>query len=448
MRHPADGVAIRLFEYDDNGFQTGITSENGDKVTLGYDDRGNVTSRTTCRAAGDCQTSYTTYPVATGDFDLRGDQPSETRDGRSSGPTDNRFRTQYTYNTSGALLTQTAPDGGTARNTYTTGAEPAVGGGNTPTGLPLTTADPRGKTTRYQYYRNGDLAWVTEPSGRVTKYTYDALGRKLTETVVTDANPSGTTSTFAYDKLSRVTTLIDPAATNVVTLGRHQQRTTTTYDADGNVVRTEVSDLLGGDATRVMTFELDDRGRPERVTDAEGNETTYTYDVFGNKTSMVDGNGNHFDYVYTARNMMAEARLRDWDDDGGDPDHTVLNSYAYDMGGRLVRHTDSMGRSLVYQYYGDDLVKSITLKGFRDPDGTRRDIVVESNTYDGAGNVLTETTGNGKVVTQYAYDAVGRVKSEVTDPGGLARRTTYTYDLAGNVETTASGGSPPTCPGR
>ncbi len=446
IRHPVDGVAIRLFEYDDNGFQTGIVSENGDKVTLGYDDRGNVTSRTTCRAAGSCQTSYTTYPVATGDFDLRGDQPSETRDGRSSGPTDNRFRTQYSYNTSGALLTQTAPDGGTARNTYTTGAEPAVGGGNTPTGLPLTTADPRGKVTRYQYYKNGDLAWVTEPSGRVTKYTYDALGRKLSETVVTDAYPAGTTSTFTYDKLSRVATLTDPAATNVVTSGKHQQKTTTTYDADGNVVRTEISDLLGGDATRVMAFELDDHGRPERVTDAEGNETTYTYDVFGNKTSMVDANGNHFDYVYTARNMMAETRLRDWDDDGGDGDYTVLQSYAYDMGGRLVRHTDSMGRSLIYQYYGDDLVKSITLKDFHNPDGTKRDIVVESNTYDGAGNVLTETSANGKLVTEYTYDAVGRVKSEVMDPGGLARRTTYTYDLAGNVETTASSGSPSNVP--
>ncbi|MFG2883521.1 LamG-like jellyroll fold domain-containing protein [Streptomyces sp. NPDC048297] len=446
IRYPVDGVAIRSFAYDDNGFQTGITSENGDKVTLGYDSRGNVTSRTTCRAADDCQTSYTTYPTPTGDFDLRADQPAETRDGRSSGPTNNRFRTQYTYNTSGALLTQVAPDGGTARNTYTTGAEPAVGGGNTPTGLPLTTADPRGKITRYQYYKNGDLAWVTEPSGSVTKYTYDTLGRKLTETVVTDAQPAGTTSTFTYDKLSRVRTLTDPAATNAVTTGKHQRRTTTDYDADGNVVRTEVGDLVGGDAARAMTFDLDDHGRPERATDAEGNETTYTYDVFGNKTSMVDANGNHFDYVCTARNMMAETRLRDWDDDGGDDSYTVLQSYAYDMGGRLARHTDSMGRSLLYQYYGDDLVKSITLKDFHNPDGTKRDVVVESDTYDGAGNVLTETTADGTLQTAYTYDAVGRVKSEVMDPNGLARRTTYTYDLDGNVLTTASSGSPSNVP--
>lgn len=446
IRHPADGVAIRLFEYDDNGFQTGIISENGDKVTLGHDDRGNVTSRTTCRAAGDCQTSYTTYPTPAGDFDLRADQPTETRDGRSSGPTDNRYRTQYQYNADGQLTVQTAPDGGTVRNAYTTGAEPALDGGNTPTGLPLSTTDPRGKITRYQYFRSGDLARITEPSGLVTKFTYDALGRKLTETTVSDAQPAGVTTTFAYDKLSRLVSTTDPATTNAVTSARHQQRTVTSYDADGTTVGTEVSDILGGDLPRTMTFEIDGHGRPEKAIDAEGNETSYTYDALGNRTSMVDANGNHFDYLYTARNMMAETRLRDWEDDGGDEDHTVLQSYAYDMGGRLVRHTDSMGRSLVYEYYGDDLVKSITLKDFHNPDGTTRDIVIESNTFDGAGNVLTERTSGGALLTEYTYDAVGRVKSEVTDPAGLARRTTYTYDLAGNVDTVASSGAPSNVP--
>ncbi|WP_098010305.1 LamG-like jellyroll fold domain-containing protein [Streptomyces sp. sk226] len=446
IRHPADGVAIRLFTYDDHGNQTGITSENGDQVSLGYDDRGNVVRRTTCRTKDDCQTAHTHYPAPAGDLDLRSDQPSATLDGRSSGPTDTRYRTRYEYDARGLLTLQTAADGGTVKNTYTTGAEPAIGGGNTPTGLPLTTTDPRGKTTRYQYFSSGDLARITEPSGLVTQFTYDALGRKLTETEISDAHPAGTTTTLAYDKLSRLVSTTEPATTNAVTLARHQQRTVTAYDADGNTVRTEVGDVFGGDEPRSMTFEADEHGRPAKAVDAEGNETSYGYDSLGNRTSMVDANGNHFQYVHTARNMMAEVRLRDWDDDGGNPDYTVLQSYAYDMGGRVVRDTDSMGRTVLYDYYGDDLVKSLTLKDFRDPDGTRRDIVVEANTYDGAGNVLTEKAYNGSVVTEYSYDAVGRTRSEVTDPGGLARRTTFTYDLAGNVVTTASSGSPSNVP--
>ncbi|MFD5872478.1 LamG-like jellyroll fold domain-containing protein [Streptomyces sp. NPDC060322] len=446
IRHPVEGVAIQSYEYDDKGNQTVVTSETGDKVTLGYDDRANVISRTTCRAKGDCQTAYTAYPTPSGELDLRADQPSETRDGRSTGPTDDRFRTQYRYDTRGLLTQQISPDGGTVKNTYTTGAEPAVGGGNTPTGLPLTSTDPRNKVTRYRYFTSGDLAQITEPSGLVTSFTYDALGRKLTETTVSDSRPAGETVTLAYDALNRTVSTTEPATTNVVTLGKHQQRTTTTYDADGNVTGTEVSDVLGGDEPRSMTFENDEHGRPVTVTDAEGSETAYTYDALGNRESMVDANGNHFDYVYTARSSMAETRLRGWEDDGGDDDYTVLQSYAYDMAGRVARHTDGMGRTIAYEYYGDDLVKSVTLEDFHDPDGSTRDIVVSANTYDGAGNLLVEKGNNGKLVTAYTYDAVGRTTSEVTDPDGLARRTTYTYDLAGNVQTVANGGAPSNVP--
>ncbi len=441
IRHPVEGVAIQSYEYDDKGNQSGVVSETGDKVTLGYDDRSNVISRTTCRAKDDCQTAWTTYPTPSGDLDLRADQPSETRDGRSTGPTDNRFRTQYKYDARGLLTQQVSPDNGTVRNTYTTGAEPAVGGGNTPTGLPLTSTDPRSKVTRYRYFSSGDLAQITEPSGLVTSFTYDAIGRKLTETTVSDSRPAGETVTITYDALNRTVSTTEPATTNVVTLRKHQQRTTTSYDADGNVVGTEVSDVLGGDEPRSMTFENDEHGRPVTVTDAEGSETAYTYDALGNRASMVDANGNHFDYAYTARSSMAEARLRDWDDDGGDDDYTVLQSYAYDMAGRVARHTDAMGRTIAYGYYGDDLVKSVTLEDFHDPDGSTRDIVVSANTYDGAGNLLEEKGNNGRLVTAYTYDSVGRTTSEVTDPDGLARRTTYTYDLAGNVQTVASGGA-------
>ncbi|MEV5568264.1 laminin G, partial [Streptomyces sp. NPDC052196] len=280
----------------------------------------------------------------------------------------------------------------------------------------------------------------------VTKNTYDALGRKTSETAVSDAQPAGATSTYTYDKMSRLVSATEPLVTNVVTLAKHQQKTVTSFDLDGNVLRTEVSDTQGGDPTRVMTFELDDHGRPARATNAEGAETSYSYDRLGNKTSMVDANGNHFDYTYTARNLTAEVRLRDWEDDGGDNDYTVVQSFAYDMGGRVARNTDPMGRSVVYEYYGDDLVKSITLKDFHNPDGTKRDVLVESNTYDGAGHVLTEKARNGALLTQYTYDAVGRTQSEVVDPNGAARRTTYTYDLAGNVLGTASSGMPSNVP--
>ncbi|MEW1870412.1 LamG-like jellyroll fold domain-containing protein [Streptomyces caelestis] len=446
IRHPVDGVAIRSYTYDDRGYQTVTTSETGDTVTLGYDDRGNVDSQTTCRAKGDCHTSYTTYPAGLDELDLRIDLPTETRDARSTSATDNRYLTTYEYDANGNLLSQKNPDGGSVVNTYTTGVEPARDGGNTPTGLLKTSTDPRGAVTRYAYFNSGDIAEVTEPSGLVTRYTYDAIGRRTSETEISDSRPDGVTTTYRYDKLSRLVTSTDPQVGDAVTGAQHQQRTTTTYDPDGVVTATGIDDVVGADLPRSMTYELDDHGRPVRVTDAEGNETSYGYDPFGNQTFMVDGNGNRFEYAYTARNMIAEVRLVDWDGDPEDADGSgedlVLQSYAYDMAGRLAQHTDAMGRTLEYQYYGDDLVKSITLKGFHNADGTTRDIVVEANEYDGAGNVTKETTDNGRTVTRTTYDPVGRVASTVTDPDGLARSTAYTYDRAGNVITTRNSGNP------
>ena len=191
--------------------------------------------------------------------------------------------------------------------------------------------------------------------------------------------------------------------------------------------------MLGGDAPRVMTFELDEHGRPEKAVDAEGSETTYTYDTFGNKTSMVDANGNQFSYVYTARNMMAETRLHDWRRRRRRRRLPVLQSYAYDMGGRVARHTDTMGRDPELRVLRRRPLKSITLKDFRNPDGSKRDILVEANTYDGAGtsSARRPTTASSSPSTPTTpWAARSRA---VTDPNGLARRTSFTYDLAGNV---------------
>ncbi len=453
--HDLDGMAIRTFSYDDQGFQSVVRNENGDAASMTYDDRGNLSSRKTCRLPdeGDCHTAYYTYPgAATNPFDPRNDMPTETRDARSTSATDNTYRTTYTYGLTGEIATQTNPDGSVTRNAYTTGAEAAYGGGIVPAGLLATSTDPRGAVTRYAYYSNGDLARVTTPAGLVVTYGYDAIGRRASETEVSDAYPAGVTTTYTYDALSRLVSTTEPATTNVVTGVTHQGRTTNSYDVDGNLIKVDAADLTGGDDTRTTTYEYDDHNRLARVTDPEGNETSYGYDRFGNRTSMADANGNEYAYGYTDRNMLAEVRLRDWDGDpsgAGDPgpgDDLVLHSYAYDNAGRMVRDTDAMGHELRYDYYNDDLLHTITLKDFHNPDGSTRDYQVESDSYDGAGNLTQQVTGNGALVTQHTIGTNGQVASTVVDPGTLARRTSFTYDLAGNVTQVKRSGNPSNVP--
>ncbi|WP_052744834.1 LamG-like jellyroll fold domain-containing protein [Micromonospora sp. HK10] len=453
VRHTLDGMAIRSFSYDEKGMQTKVINENGDSVEMTYDAEGRLATRKSCRTGTQCYTNYYTYSTTiTNPFDPRKDLAVETRDGRSSSATDTTYRTTMSYWSNGQLSSQTNPDGSSVSHTYTVGAEAAVGGGNPPSGLPATSTDARGKVTKFAYYANGDLARTTEPSGLVTEYTYDTLGRRITEKVISDSYPAGVTTTITYDKHSRVATVTGPVTTDAVNGTQHQSRTTTQYDADGNPTSVTVSDLLGGDPDRATVTEYDDQGRPAKVVDPEGNETTYGYDRFGNKTTMTDANGNRYDWAYTAQNKVAEVRLRDWrSDPPGSPgtgtgDYLVLHSYSYDFAGRLASDTDAMGRRLEYLYYRDDLLQKITLKGFHNSDGTTRDYVVEENTYDGAGNLTRKVGGNGTQTTTYTPDRAGKVTSTVVDPGGLQRTTTLTYDLNGNVTRSVRTGNPSNLP--
>ncbi|MFE9751445.1 DNRLRE domain-containing protein [Saccharothrix saharensis] len=430
---------VRTFGYDESGFQTTITDETGRQIVLAHDERGNVKSRKTCRGISNCQTAHYAYHLNPNDAtDPRNDRLLEHRDARSSGPTDNRYRTSYTYNTRGDLVSQTTADSGVVSHTYTDGGEPGFDGGNQPPGLVKTSRDAEGGETRYSYYRTGDLAEVRAPSGLRTVHTYDALGRLLTTKVFSDAHPQGLTATHVYDELSRVVRVTEPPTVDAITGVTHTRRTTVDYDADGRQVRVEVSDLSGGDEARVNTVSYDAHGRVDRITDPLGGETSQGYDAFGNLTWTVNAKGVRHEFAYTARNAVSEVRLRGWN---GDPEgapasahgYLVLRSNAYDGAGRLVRTTDAMQRTEVREYYDDDLLRSRKLLGYAPVGGAKPQIEVERNTYDAAGH-LTEQRLAGGLVTTYEYDAVGRRTVSTADPTGLNRRTAVEYDRNGKVK--------------
>ena len=452
VQYGTEGTSIRTFSYDDTGNLQTAMDENGDGVWLTYDDRGNVTSRKTCRSATECHTSYTSYPAVTNPYDPRNDQPIATRDGRSASATDNTYLTSYTYHSTGQLAVQTRPDNTVLRNAYTTGAETAVGGGSPPAGLLASSTNGRNKVTQYAYYANGDLARTTQPSGLVTEYTYDTLGRQVSAKEISDSFPNGVLTTQTYDAMSRPFVETEAATTDAVSGVKHQRRTTTTYDRDSNVTKVEVADALGHDQTRVSTTDYDEHNRPALVTDPEGNQTAYNYDVFGNRTSETDPNGNRYDYAYTARNDLAEVRLRDWHSDpAGTPapatgDYLVLHSYSYDFGGQLASDTDAMGRRTEYDYYKDGLLNRAVLKDFHSPDGSRRDVVLEQDTYDGAEHLTKQVADNGRTTVQLTIDKLGRVVTTTADPGGLARTETDTYDGNGNVTRVTRTGKPSNVP--
>lgn len=431
------GGATTTYGYDSGGFLHTVTDPNGNAKVSGHDARGNEISRTTCRTSTSCWTGYQEFFLNPDDkLDPRNDKPIATRDPRSVDAADNTFRTQYAYTPQGEAASITSADGSQTVRTYTTATAPAEGGGSAPAGLLASVTEPGNRTTSYTYYANGDLAATTAPTGLTTRYTYDGVGRKLTETVHSDAVPGGVPTVFTYDASSRVRTATGPGVRNEITGVTHTGRTTRTYDADGNILTETQADLTGGDAARTVTNVYDHRGLVTSAIDAEGGVTLLGYDAFGRRNRVTDAEGNVLAHVYTPRGLLAEVTLIGWKDPAGAVSDLVLESRAYDPAGRLASVTDAMGSRTEFQYYDDDLLAKSTARDVESMYITEQDIVLTRNWYDGAGNLVRNATGGGTRTVEIRRDALGRVEKETFDPGGLHRTTAYQYNAAGDLTRT------------
>ncbi|BAU86165.1 hypothetical protein SLA_5284 [Streptomyces laurentii] len=421
---------LTTYAYDTGGYLHTVTDPNGHATITGHDAQGNTVSRTTCRDANSCWTSYSEYYNNASDpLDPRNGLQTVTRDARSSGPADNRYKTTTGYTTMGLPDKLTLADGRTSSTSYTTGAEPASSGGTTPAGLVASAVTPGGAITTYSYFATGDLAKVTAPNGLVTSFTYDGIGRKVSETQTSVASPEGVTTTYGYDSQSRVITETGAGVKNEVTGVTHTAKTTLAYDPDGNLLSETSEDLTGGDSARTETYHYDELGLNDSTTDAEGNTTTYSYDALGQLTSEKDPLGTEFARVYTPRGDVAETILKDWTGHpSGDPRDLVVESNAYDPAGRLASTTDSLGATTSFSYFDDGLLATTTTLQVEQPDGSHRDVVQQSNTYDGANYLIKQVTGGGAVTETFTVDATGRITRSVFDPDGLNRSADYLYD--------------------
>ncbi|WP_435189075.1 LamG-like jellyroll fold domain-containing protein [Streptomyces sp. bgisy126] len=436
------------YGYDTGGFLHTVTDANGNRSITGHDVRGNAVSQTTCQdtKANKCSTEYYTYfPDATTvlpPMDLRNDLVLTERDGRSSGPADDTYKTSYGYDTGGNLLSVTTPpvpghpNGRTATTVYTTATTPAAEGGTAkaPAGLVATVTTAGGKKTSYTYYANGDLAEITDANGAKVRYTYDNLGREIGKTEISDANPAGLTSSQTYDKNDQVVTDTDPKVTNRVTGAVHQARTTTAFDADGNILSQTVADLTGGDAARTTSMTYDAYNRMATRTDPGGDTTSFEYDAYGNKVKETDPAGTVNTYTFDAEQRPLTTNLLNYTGDPYNPSPPttlVQESRAYDPAGRLASITDAMGWVTAYTYTDDGLSATVARK---DPQ-SGKSFTEQANAYDAAGNLTEQITDDGQTRTTFAVDAADRTTSSVLDPNGLARSTKVSYDPDDNVVT-------------
>ncbi|MFD5464833.1 LamG-like jellyroll fold domain-containing protein [Kitasatospora sp. NPDC127059] len=464
------------YTYDTNGYLHTVTDADGHTVTTGHDDRGNALSRTTCQDTTHCNTSYAHYYLD-GTADHLGavnDTVTDRSDARSNGPGDATYRTQYSYDPAGELLSTTVPataDFPQGRASYvarTSGTEAAVGSdgkpttGTQPPGLvtsqspyvdhaayPNQAAVPANLSTVNSYNAAGDLTKTVTPLGLTTTYTYNNLGR-LTSTTETCTNcgpgqtPSTSTTSYGWDGQGNPLTRTDPATTDAVTGTVHTRQTTTAYDTDGNPLTQTVADLTGGDTPRTTTWAYSGTtSQLTKVTDPAGRSTSYTYDKYGNKVTSTDAAGTTYNYDYAPMGWLQQVAVTNYTGSPTSPVSArwqILESRAYDPAGRLAKVTDAMGRSTHTYYNDDNTVAEIDADAFHnfDPvaktfDGTLRNVVLQQNTYDAAGHLTQRVTGGGKTTVANTWDAAGRATSTTVDPGGVNRTSSNTYDAADHV---------------
>jgi RHS repeat-associated protein len=435
---------VTYYGYDASDRATTVTDPDGYTTYTTHDSYNNVTSTTTCAAVNDCQTSYTSYyEDLSNPLDPRNNKPTDERDARSSSPYDPAYDTVTAYTASAQIASKTTPpttacpSGCETTYTYTTGSQAAIGGGTEPAGLLASTASPDGGVTTYAYDSAGDVAQVTDPLGMVTDYTYDNLGRELSQTQISSTYPAGLTTTYTYDDQDRVVSETDPPVTDRVTGAVHTGATAYTYDPDGDVLTTTVSDATGGDPSRTTTYTYDAHGNLASVTDPMGNKTTYTYDALGDRVSQTTPAGVTTDYTYDAAGNLLTTTLAGYTGNPSGPipaENLVEDSRAYDPAGNLASDTNVKGTTTDYTYYGNGQVASSYVVG------SSGDEDVHTYSYDAAGNKVSETDPGGLVVNT-VYNADDQVTSQTTDPTGVDRTTTASYDPDGNVvEQTLTGG--------
>ena len=160
--------------------------------------------------------------------------------------------------------------------------------------------------------------------------------------------------------------------------------------------------------------------------------TGFEYDILGNMTRQTSprgyetGNIEEYSTIYTydAMNRL-EKTIFLYEGD------QVYSERQYDRNGNLTAQTDPRGYVTEYIYDSMDRVKTVTVDG----------IQTVSYTYDRAGRKKTETNANGGTIT-YEYDGMGRINT-ITDPFGIVVETNE-YDGNGNlISTKDAKGTPP-----
>ncbi|WP_370306068.1 FG-GAP-like repeat-containing protein [Sinimarinibacterium flocculans] len=305
-----------------------------------------------------------------------------------------------------------------------------------------------------------------------TNFTYDAIGRTLTE-----QQPDGGMITLTYSGINTTTQnalgQIDRRVVNsqgqVIQSTDAANRTVTyLYDAVGNLLRT--TDPLG----HVVQMSYDVRGRKTQMIDPDMGTWTYAYNALGEMVRQTDAKSQITSMIYDPLGRMTRRSepglVSDWYYDayenaacargigklcGANSDNGYKRLHSYDTLGRLNETQvsygllDTLNMAQSYDAYGRlDVLDYPTLFGVKHVYtslGYLKEVRNKSNntvywradTMDAEGHFTQQTYGNNLVTNKTYYPQTGRLdtlKTGTTANPTAVQNMKYEYDLHGNVK--------------
>ncbi len=248
-------------------------------------------------------------------------------------------------------------------------------------------------TDRNSNFITVSSAGITARSGQGIVFTRDSSGRI---TQITD--PLGHALNYGYSTANDLATFTDADG----------NQTTFTYDTNHNLLKAN-----GPAGQPLQVQQYDSAGRLIAITDANGNIAQITNNVPGQQQTVIDPTGR-LTTVYTLDDIGDVVR-QDQVFDG----KTLTTTATYDAAGRPLSRTDPLGHTWAATYDGNGNLLSVN-------DPLNHAVGV---TYDAFGSPLTFTDPVGKVST-YAYDSFGNL---VTFANALGQVDQYTYGGNGNL---------------
>uniref|UniRef100_UPI0025846064 right-handed parallel beta-helix repeat-containing protein n=1 Tax=uncultured Clostridium sp. TaxID=59620 RepID=UPI0025846064 len=410
---------ITEYEYDKNGNLISETSASGNKITYSYDNKN--------RKISESKTL----------IDENGNKVEAAK--------------HITYNTLDQIESETDYNGNVKRYSYNN------------KGMLLSETNAKDETTSYVYDLMGRLIEKITPKDKVsnskTKYTHDSRGRVVTEEKLIGSEYV-VIKAYMYDACDNVIKEVDGLAYKNASGESKEEKIRNAYGKEfrynlGNMLQEELDPVSKENGLEFSKkYKYDGLKNLIKETDAKGNNIVYsyngvgnllskksisntleekeleknTYNLRGNLTSKIDGNGNVVSNI--EYNIFGKIRKAVINGDSSIEENVVL--YQYDLDGNNVYRKDSTGKIniMTYDTEGRPLSNSQSKED-------NSEIITTKTSYDKNGNKRFEVDGKGNV-TEYTYDGLNRVISKSISDGNTGNNSAsyenrYEYDEDGNI---------------